>query len=108
MIQKGDVLTLTAPYDVTVGKGFLVGSIFGVAQFDALSGVTVEGAVVGVHSLVKSAGVAAAVGARAYWDDSAKSVTGTASSNKLIGVFAVIAASADANCTVRLGGAFTI
>jgi hypothetical protein len=32
MIQTGDVLTLTAPYDVLVGKGFLVGSIFAVAQ----------------------------------------------------------------------------
>jgi predicted RecA/RadA family phage recombinase len=108
MIQTGDTLTLTAPYDVLIGKGFLVGSIFAVASNDTLSGAAVEGVIVGVHDLVKASGVAVAAGARVYWDDSAKAVTGTASSNKLIGVCIVVAASADATIRVRLTAAFTI
>ena len=35
-IQKGNNITLTAPYNVTSGDGLLVGSAFGVATGDAL------------------------------------------------------------------------
>ena len=41
-IQPGHAITLAAPYDVVSGAGLLVGSIFGVASHDALSGAEVE------------------------------------------------------------------
>lgn len=47
-IQPGNTITLTAPYDVNSGDGFLVGSIFGVATGAALSGAVIEAALVGV------------------------------------------------------------
>ena len=47
-IQPGHAITLLAPYDVVSGAGLLVGSIFGVASHDALSGGEVETQLTGV------------------------------------------------------------
>lgn len=107
-IQDGDVVTLTAPYNVNSGAGLLVGSIFGVAANTALSGAPVEAAVEGVFDLVKTSGQAWAQGVRVYWDDSTKAVTTTASTNKLIGVALAAALSGDVIGRVRLTAAFTI
>jgi|SRR5579862_5530309 len=106
-VQRGETLTLTAPYTVTSGSGALVGSIFGVASADYLSGAPGEFRVVGVLDLTKAAGVTIAAGSLVYWDDSAKAVTTTSGGNTLIGVSTVIAASADATVRVRLNGSFT-
>lgn len=106
--QKGDVLSLTAPYAVASGAGFLVGSIFAVATAAAGNGAPVEGMTRGVFTLAKTTGAAWTVGQRLYWDDTAKTVTGTASTNKLIGVAAAAAGSADATGSVLLTGAFTL
>lgn len=107
-VQPGDTLTLTAPYAVASGAGLLVGSIFGVATAAAASGDTVEAAVAGVFDLAKATGAAWTVGARIYWDDTAKNCTTTASTNKLIGVAVAAAASGDTVGRVRLSGAFTL
>ena len=40
--QRGDTLTLVAPYDVVSGAGMLVGAIFAVASNTAKSGDAVE------------------------------------------------------------------
>lgn len=109
-VQAGDVLDLTAPYQVTSGAGFLVGSIFAVANGDAANGAAVRGTVAGVFDLIKTGTQAWTVGARIYWDDTAKNCTTTASTNKLIGV-AVVAVGAGAGETigrVKLTGAFTL
>ena len=47
-VQNGDVLTLTAPYALTAGAGFKLGSIIAVATSAADSGATVEGLTTGV------------------------------------------------------------
>lgn len=107
-VQPGDTLTLTAPYAVASGAGLLVGSIFGVATAAAASGAAVEAAVTGVFDLAKATGAAWTVGARIYWDDTAKNCTTTASTNKLIGVAVAAAASGDTVGRVRLSGAFTL
>ena len=52
-IQPGHAITLAAPYDVVSGAGLLVGSIFGVASHDALSGAEVETQLTGVIDLAK-------------------------------------------------------
>lgn len=109
-IQPGDTIDVTAPYDVASGAGALVGSLFGVAAKAALSGASVPLAVTGVFDLVKTGSQAWTVGARIYWDDTAKACTTTASTNKLIGV-AVAAVGSGAGETVgrvRLSAAFTI
>lgn len=103
-VQPGNVVTLTSPAGgVRSGDGILVGSLFGVAAYDAAAGEEVEVSLVGVYELPKAAG-AIGEGAKAYWDGAAKAVTGTASGNKLIGAVIRAAGSADASTRVRLDG----
>ena len=107
-IQPGHAITLAAPYDVVSGAGLLVGSIFGVASHDALSGAEVETQLTGVIDLAKVASQAWTAGAKVYWDNTAKRATNVASGNTLVGV-AVLAVGAGADETigrVRLNGSF--
>lgn len=105
--QKGDVLTLTAPYDVVSGAGFKVGLIFAVATSTALSGASVEGQTVGVCDILAvTADTAAAAGVAIYWDDTAKKCTTTAASNIKIGVTAGPKTGSETTVKVRLNGAF--
>lgn len=103
-VQPGNVITLTAPAGgVKSGDALLVGSLFGVAAYDAAAGEEVETSLVGVYALPKATG-ALAEGAKVYWDSTAKAVTGTASGNKLIGAVIRAAGSAETLARVRLDG----
>ncbi|MDZ4678403.1 MAG: DUF2190 family protein [Oligoflexia bacterium] len=104
-IQLGETVTLVAPYTVVSGAGLLVGAVFGVASLDATSGAAVEAALEGVFDLPKASG-AISQGAKVYWDNSAKNLTTTSSSNTLVGVAVVAALSGDALVRVRLNGSF--
>lgn len=107
-IQTGDVITVTAPADVSAGDGVLVGDIFGVAVTDAKSGAAVEIKTTGVFEMAKTNAQAwAAVGTALYWDNSGKLVTSTAGTNKLIGVNVATAANPSGTGTVRLNGIFS-
>lgn len=101
--QPGDAMALLAPYDRLSGQGALIGALFGIAMTDVLSGAQGQFATHGVHQIDKATG-AWTLGQLLYWDDSAKKVTGTATSNTRIGCAAVIAASGDATGYVRLNG----
>lgn len=103
-VQKGEVLTLAAPYDVLSGGGLKVGSIFAVASGDALTGAAVEGVTCGVFDLPKASAQAWTQGQKVYWDDTAKLATSTASGNSLIGVATEPAANPSAIGRVRLDG----
>jgi predicted RecA/RadA family phage recombinase len=83
-IQHGDIISVTAPADVVSGAGVLVGQLFGVATKNALSGAQVEIKTEGVVALPKATG-AINEGVRVFWDNSAKNVTTTATSNNCIG-----------------------
>ena len=107
-IQPGDTITVAAPYDLPSGGGALVGSLFGVAAFDALSGASVEIQTTGVFDLKKTSAQAWTVGVRVYWDDTNKECTTTASTNKLIGVAVAPAANPSSTGRVLLSAAFTI
>lgn len=109
-IQPGEVVSVPAPYNVAAGAGCLVGSLFGVAVNAALSAAAVEVATKGVFDMAKAASQAWTVGARIYWDDTAKNCTTTASTNKLIGVamLAVGSGAGETTGRVLLSGAFTI
>lgn len=101
-IQPGTVVTVPAPANTASGSGVLVGSIFGVACYDALSGAPLEIATEGVFELVKLSAQAWTVGAPIYWDDTNKQCTTTASGNAKIGHATEVAANPSATGRVRL------
>lgn len=103
-LQDGDVLSLTAPYDVASGAGLLVGALFGVATGAAASGASVQARTRGVYTLAKTSAQAWSVGAKIYWDDTNKLATSTASGNTLIGCAVAAAANPSAAGIVRLNG----
>lgn len=107
-VQKGETLTLTAPYAVSSGGGALVGSVFGVATNDYGLGEEGEFQTVGVFDLTRQAGASTgwSPGALIYCDNTNKFVTKTVGTNKLIGVAVKAAADGDATGRVRLNGAF--
>lgn len=107
-LQSGEQITVVAPATVASSVGVLVGSIFGVSVGPAAFGADVEIATRGIFRLAKLAGAAWTQGQRLYWDDTAKNVTGTVATNKLIGVAAAAAASGDTVGSVLLTGAFTL
>ena len=92
-VQPGANLTLPAPYARASGEGALIGSIFGVASVDVANGVDAVFVTEGVFDLAKAASQAWTVGAKVYWDNTAKNCTTTASANTLIGVATAAAAS---------------
>lgn len=102
-VQPGKAMTLPAPYDMLSGAGALIGALFGVAQFDALSGADCVFDTEGVWNLKKTSAQAWTVGAKIYWDNTNKECTTTASGNTLIGVAAAAASNPSATGSVRLG-----
>jgi predicted RecA/RadA family phage recombinase len=102
-IQDGDTMPLTAPYDVVAGGGMLIGSLFAVAIAAAASGAAVQGRTRGVIDIPKATGEAWTLGAKVYWDNTAKKLTTTSSGNTLVGVAAQAQASGDTVGRAKLG-----
>lgn len=102
--QRGDAIDITAPYDVASGGGVQIGTLFGVAQSPAETGDPVVIIPRGVWELAKTSAQAWTVGAKLYWDNSAKLVTTTAASgaNLPIGHALAVAPNPSATGTVRL------
>jgi len=105
-VQKGNTVTLAAPYAVTSGQGLKVGNLFGVASADALINAPVETQLVGVVDLPKKTGAGESYtqGSPVYWDDSTKNCTTTVGSNKLIGAATVAVTTSGTIVRVRLNG----
>lgn len=103
-IQPGEVITLAAPYDRSSGEGALVGSIFGVATKDVLSGASAEFRLVGVHTLAKTSAQAWTVGQKIYWDNANKRCDTDSTLGQLIGVATAVADNPSSTGTVRLNG----
>ncbi len=104
-IQPGLSVDVAAPYDVASGAGALVGSLFGVAGTTVLSGATVTLTRAGVFEMAKVSAQAWTVGAKIYWDDTAKLCTTVATANTLIGVALSAAANPSSTGEVLLDGA---
>lgn len=103
--QPGEVLSLTAPYDVDSGAAFQVGSIIAVAMSDALSGAAVQGLTCGVFTgMPKTSAQAYTVGQKLYWDNSNKRFDSDGSVGQLAGIAYAVAADPSSTCTVRLNG----
>jgi predicted RecA/RadA family phage recombinase len=103
-VQRGDTVTLTAPYDVASGAGLQVGSLFGVASFAAASTKSVEAVRIGVFDLAKVSAQAWAMGDRIYWDNTAKLCTTVATGNLLVGSALLVASNPSATGRVLLDG----
>jgi predicted RecA/RadA family phage recombinase len=103
-VQDGETITLPAPYAVASGDGLLVGAIFGVAANAAANGANVETKINGVFELTTLSTDTATAGTKAYWDNTNKRVTTTASGNSLIGVFTVAKTNGQTTSFVRLNG----
>lgn len=102
-LQKGETLNVTAPYAVASGAAALVGLIFGVAVSTAASGANVDLWMKGVFALAKDTSTFS-VGDVVYWDNTAKAVTSTATSNKKVGIATLAALTGDATANVYLPG----
>lgn len=83
-LQDGDQPDLVAPYNLASGDGFLVGSIFAVAVVSAVTGQALAGATEGVYELKAKAADTFAQGDKLYWDNTAKELTSTPTSNKWV------------------------
>jgi len=102
-IQNGDYIDITAPAEIKSGEGVLIGDMFGVAVTDIANGAKGALAVKGVYALAKvTSDGGAAAGAPAYWDATAKKVTGVASGNVQVGLFTEANLTADATARVLL------
>jgi predicted RecA/RadA family phage recombinase len=102
LIQPGNTLTLLAPAKVASGDVVIVGSLIGIAAYDAESGAEVETILTGVHLLPKATGQIDA-GALVYWSTSTKNCT-TTGTDVLIGAAVELAGSSAAVVKVRLNG----
>ena len=102
--SAGENITVTSPEAVTAGRLLQVGKIVGVAQFDAAISADVVLVRRGVFDLTKASGQAWTLGAALYWDNTAKNVTTTVSTNALIGAAFAVAASGDVVGSVLLDG----
>lgn len=105
-VQKGENLTLAAPYAVASGAGVKIGLIFGVAAGAAANGATVDVVTQGIFDLPKVSTDVFAVGAACCWDDTAKLITSTTSGNSKVGVAVEARANPSGFARVRLNGAF--
>ena len=106
-LQPGETITVTAPYAVTSGMIVVVGSIVGIAAFDAAISTSVEVATEGVFTLNKTSALAITAGDLLYVDDTNHVVNKTSSAQKLIGVALADAANPSSTVKVRLNGAYT-
>lgn len=108
-VQDGDNITVTVAdntdaVNLSSGDGYLIGTLFGVAEHDADIGASVTISTEGVFSLAKVAAQAWAVGDAIYWDDAAKNCTTTSNGNTLVGKAVAVAANPSSTGVVRLNG----
>ena len=101
-IQQGLVIDIVLAANIASGAGLLTGQLFGVAVEAGVTGDTIGVQTEGVFDLTYGVAATAAVGDLIYWDDTAKTVTKTASTNKKIGICVKAAASAAATMRVKL------
>ena len=92
-IQKGNTLTVAAPYALVSGQGCQVGNIFGIAVNNQNSGESTEIVVEGVFDLAKDTSTFNS-GDKVFWNNSTQQATSSpltaaGASNKEIG-FAVL------------------
>ena len=101
-VQQGVNLTVPAPANILSGDVVIVGDLHGVASINAAQGADLVFVTEGVFELPKVAANAFAVGAKVYYDSTAKLVTSTASGNTYIGAAVEAAIASTATVKVKL------
>lgn len=105
-VQPGKSLTVPAPAGgVVSGAGVLIGTLFGVAQYDADEGADLELLTEGVVELPKATPLAIGVGDRLFWDAANGQLDTTVAAQVCVGVAVLAAADADTVVRVKLGAA---
>jgi len=101
---EAEIIPLTAPYAVEPGAAALIGSKVFVSLAKLANGEIGQWKRNGAHTFPKAttAGTGGAQGALAYWNNTAKSVTASASGNTLMGFFLNTCVDADTTCQVVL------
>ena len=100
-IQPGHAITVAAPTGgVASGEGVLIGTLFGIAQYDAAEGAEVEILTEGVVDIAKTSALAIDVGDRLFWDATNKVVNKTSTAQQQVGV--AVAAAANPSATVKM------
>lgn len=103
-IQSSHTLTVTAPAGgVVSGQGVLIGTLFGIAQYDAVEGAEVEILTEGVVEVPKTSALQIDVGDRLFWDATNKVVNNTATAQVCVGVAVSAAANPSGTVRMRLG-----
>lgn len=103
-IAQADPVTIPAPAGgVVSGLAYLIGALFGIAGNTAAAGVGFPLQTRGVWELPKAAGVNWLVGAKLYWDNTAKAITNVAAGNTLVGTARNDRVNGDAVAEVILG-----
>jgi predicted RecA/RadA family phage recombinase len=102
-VQIGEQLKFTAGAAYTSGTGAQIGNIFGVVTTDVANGATGVLRIRGVVRLPKATGAITQF-ATVYWDNTAKNVTTTSTSNRKIGAATYAQASGDTTVEVVLDG----
>lgn len=98
-VHTAEMLTVVAPYALLSGQGVLVGSLFGIAAYDAPIGGSVEIKPRGVFDVDADSTKTGAPGVKVYWDDTARRLTTTASGNTLVG--ALVKTKSNGELTMR-------
>lgn len=103
-VMSGLVLAFIATADRKSGDGVLLGSsgLFGVSAGDVASGDEGQAQISGVFTLPKTSANTPSRWDKAYWNDTAKEVTTTATDNTLIGVFTEGYGAGDTSADVLL------
>ena len=100
-VQPGRHIAVTAPTGGTLsGEGVLIGTLFGIAQYDAAEGAEVEVLTEGVVEIGKTSALAISVGDRLFWDATNKVVNKTATAQVCVGI--AVSAAANPSSTVRM------
>jgi predicted RecA/RadA family phage recombinase len=103
-VQPGRSLTVSAPAGgVLSGQGVLIGTLFGIAQYDAVEGAEVEILTEGVVEIPKTSALQIEVGDRLFWDATNKVVNKTATAQICVGVAVSAAANPSASVRMKLG-----
>jgi predicted RecA/RadA family phage recombinase len=103
-VQPGRSLTVSAPAGgVLSGQGVLIGTLFGIAQVDAVEGAEVQILTEGVVEVPKTSALQIDVGDRLFWDATNKVVNKTATAQLCVGVAVSAAANPSGTVRIKLG-----
>jgi predicted RecA/RadA family phage recombinase len=101
-IHDGKSIDYFSDTAIPAGSVIVHGSLVGVTKLDIPAGQLGAVHVVGVYDIVKS-NVAIPLGAKVYWDATAKQAVLNSTGNSLLGIAVSAATADDTSVRVRLG-----